>query len=378
MRWAVVGVLVLLLAGVSIALLGNRSPRQDPQQETAVPNSTTFNRPLRVGIVSWPGYAGGIVANNGFKANQNCLFWKKHNLEVEFVFIEDVRARNESFMQGGEKGIDLMWSTVDSLARDLPVMKDKGIEARAIMQVDWSRGGDAIVADQSIKRVADLKGKKISLALFTPSHWLLEHSLESSGLSETDQAEITKNLVGRTGSPEALTDFLGKQVDAAVLWEPDISDALKQRPGAHVLVSTKTEDNLIADILVAREDFITAYPEVINNFAQAWLEGTKEAYAYPDFTINLLMDNDFSYKKQGAQNMREMFQVVKLADLADNAKMFGLDGNEPLFDQIFKQAGQAWAKRGYINQPANPEQAKSTSFLKNIYAAAPVTKSSAE
>ena len=33
-----------------------------------------LGRPLRVGIVTWPGYAGGIVANNGFKPNKDCIY----------------------------------------------------------------------------------------------------------------------------------------------------------------------------------------------------------------------------------------------------------------------------------------------------------------
>src|SRR5438067_5255622 len=97
-----------------------------------------FNRPLRVGVVTWPGYAGGIVANNGFKPNKDCIYWNKHNLQVEFVMMEDVDVRAKAFAKGGPDGVDIVWSTVDFWANELPGFIQNGIKARAIMQVDWS------------------------------------------------------------------------------------------------------------------------------------------------------------------------------------------------------------------------------------------------
>jgi len=46
-----------------------------------------LGRPLRVGVVTWPGYAGGIVANNGFKPNEDSIFYKQHNLCVELLLM---------------------------------------------------------------------------------------------------------------------------------------------------------------------------------------------------------------------------------------------------------------------------------------------------
>ncbi len=237
------------------------------------------------------------------------------------------------------------------------------------MQVDWSRGGDAIVADKSIKRIEDLKGKKISLALFTPSHWLLEYNLQNSKLSEAEQTRIVKGIVGKNASPDARADFVAGKVDAAVVWEPDVTDALKKRAGAHVLISSKKLPNIIADLMVAREDFITTHPDVIKAFVQGWLDGTAEAKGKPDLAVKLLMENEPLYKDLGKEETRKGLATVKWADLADNAKMFGLDGSKPLFDQIFIQAGRAWMKRGYIKQALPPSQAKDERFLKQIYVA---------
>jgi NitT/TauT family transport system substrate-binding protein len=336
-----------------------------------------LGRPLRVGIVTWPGYAGGLVANNGFKPNHDCIFFNKYGLEVEFLLMEDIDVRNKAFAKGGADGVDIVWSTVDFWANELPSFLGDGVKARAIMQVDWSRGGDAIVVDPSIKRIEDLKGKTVSLATQTPSDWLLEYSLENSSLDEADRNDITKRLVGTTASPDARQNFVAKKVDAAVVWEPDVSEALSKRPGSKVLLSSRDAANLIADLMVAREDFIKDHPDVVKAFVQGWMDGTQEANKNPDKVVRLLMDNEPVYKELGDQVTRASLPTVRWADMTDNTKMFGLDGSEPLFDRIFKQASQAWVKRGYITHtPAAPEQAKDVSFLKEIYAASPVQAAS--
>lgn len=350
--------LLVLVTSVSLNCMGAKKPGKD--------------RPLRVGIVTWPGYAGGIVANNGFKPNKDCIFYKNHKIEVEFLLMEDVDVRNKAFAKGGDDGVDIVWSTVDFWANELPAFVKDGIKAKAIMQVDWSRGGDALVADQSIQRIEDLKGKKVSLALFTPSHWLLEYNLQNSGLSDSEQANIIKNIIGKQASPDARADFVSKNADAAVVWEPDVTEALSKRPGSHVVVSTKTATNLIADLMVAREDFIKEHPEIVKAFVQGWLDGTQEANRRPEQVVRLLMENEPVYKELGEQLTRDGLSTVRWADLTDNTKMFGLDGSEPLFDKLFKQAGEAWVKRGYIGQTVSPDQAKDISFLKEIFSASPV------
>lgn len=328
-----------------------------------------LGRPLKVGIVTWPGYAGGLVANGGFKPNKECIYWNGHKLLVEFALMEDVDARNKAFASGQ---VDVVWSTVDFWANELPGFQKGGVNAKAIMQVDWSRGGDAIVAAGNINRIEDLVGKKIALALFTPSHWLLESSLQNSSLDDQQQERIVKSIIGKVASPDARTDFVAGKVDAAVVWEPDVAEALAKRPGSKIIVSTKTAANLIADLMVAREDFIKQHPDVIKAFVQGWFDGTAEANRRPDLAVKALMENEPLYKDLGQDVTLEQLSTVRWADLSDNTKMFGLDGSEPLYDRIFRQASTSWVRRGYISSAVTAASSKDTSALKQIFASASV------
>ena len=363
--------LLVIAAGGYLAYKKFAAPPDGPW------NKTLLGRPLRVGIVTWPGYAGGIVANNGFKPNQDSIYYKRHNLAVEFLLMEDVDARAKAFARGGKDGVDIVWSTVDFWANELPGFLKSDTKARAIMQVDWSRGGDAIVADRSIAKIEDLYGKKISLALFTPSHWLLEYSLQNSSLDEAKQTQIVKGLVGKNASPDARADFVAGKVDAAVVWEPDVAEALQQRAGSHIVVSTREATKLIADVMVAREDFIRDHPDVIEAFIQGWtVEGTVEANRNPNLVAKLLMETEPLNKDLGLDKTIANLSAVRWADLSDNTEMFNLDGkdSQPLFDRLFIQAGKSWVARGYISTPVSPPAAKDDSFLRKIYQRAPVER----
>src|SRR3972149_1352818 len=74
-------------------------------------------RPIKVAIVTWGGYAGGIVANGGFAPNKESLFFKDFGIQVELLVIDDFEKSRDAFRAGGDKGgVDIMWSTVDAYA----------------------------------------------------------------------------------------------------------------------------------------------------------------------------------------------------------------------------------------------------------------------
>src|SRR3989338_2898868 len=130
------------------------------QEKTERPSDSRveLQRPIIIGVTSWPGYAGGILANRGFKENAESIYTSKYGLQVRFVLMEDIDARGKAFVKGGPDGIDLVWSTIDFWANELPNLKQNGVDARAFFHLDWSRGGDAMVADSSIKKIEDLRG----------------------------------------------------------------------------------------------------------------------------------------------------------------------------------------------------------------------------
>lgn len=326
-----------------------------------------LGRPLRVGIVAWPGYAGGLVANNGLRANKDSEFWRNYQLLVQFVIIPDEAQLHEELVRGGDHGgIDVMWSTVDSLAQQLPTFARQGVHPRAFVQVDWSRGGDAIVAIAGIDRLEELRGKKVAVSM-AASQWLLEYSLDNANLTEAERTQIRNQRVKTRGSQDALSRFIDGSVDAAVLWEPDVTEAINRRDGAHVLFDTRAAAHLIADVMVAKESFIRAHPNVISAFVKGWLlDGTTMAINNPMLAVKALLEEP-DFAALGEKTTHEMLGKVAFATLEDNARMFGLADGDVFFDEMFATAGRLWAKQGYITAQAPAEAARHTVALQEIY-----------
>lgn len=322
--------------------------------KAALAGGSRLSRPIKVAIVTWGGYAGGIAANNGFAPNKDCLFYKDHGIQVELLVIDDFEKSRDAFRAGGDKGgVDVMWSTVDAYALEYGGLRK--LDPKAILQYDWSRGGDAIAVDASIRSVADLRGKKLAVAEATPSHYFALYVLTQGGLTNKDAQWIFT-----TSAVEAANVFKAGKVDAAVSWSPDVYIAARERSGAHILASTREASNLIADIFVARGDFLEEHPEDARRFVAGWLKGVELANANPDRTAALLAR---SFSGIGLEDAKGMLQDVKLPNYAENRAFFDPRGSLANYHSIFKTAQGIWRRIGKINEVFEPYQAVDTRFL---------------
>ena len=204
--------------------------------------------PIRVGVVTWGGYAGGQYFNEGFKASSESRFKKEYGIDVEFVLNDDVVASLNAFKNGD---IDVHWYTIDAMPTIMPEMA--AFDPVVLWQSDWSRGGDAIVVKRAINSVADLKGKTIAVAELTPSHSFLLWLLDAGGLKPTDV-----RIVAQPSAIEAAAAFKSGQVDAAVVWSPDDELSVRAVPGSKILESTRSASNIIADVFFAKRSYVEA------------------------------------------------------------------------------------------------------------------------
>ena len=106
------------------------------------------------------------------------------------------------------------------------------MSAHAFYMVDWSRGADGVIGKQGINSIEDLAGKTVAFAPYTPSHFLLWNGLKASGLSTEQRNEIFDKAVHTKDGIEPATLFAQQKVDAAVAWDPDMSDAVTKRAGS--------------------------------------------------------------------------------------------------------------------------------------------------
>src|SRR5271157_938180 len=124
------------------------------------------DRTVRFAINVWAGWAPIIYANNGFKAGK---LWKAPNgkdFKVELTLIDDPVSMRDAYAAGS---VHIGWGTLDMIPLFLESLrKDSRVMPRIYQQVDWSNGGDGIVVRDSVKSIADLRGKTIVLAQNSP------------------------------------------------------------------------------------------------------------------------------------------------------------------------------------------------------------------
>jgi len=146
---------------------------------------------------------------------------------------------------------------VEQLHRDSRTMP------RVFQQIDYSNGGDGIVAREAVRNIGDLRGKTIVLAQNSPSHYFLLNSLIDAGLQPGDvELKFTQDAFQAAAAFNA-----DKSIAAAVSWSPDIYNLSKVR-GNRLLVSTQTANKLIADVWFARADFAKDHPDIIEGLVR--------------------------------------------------------------------------------------------------------------
>ena len=138
---------------------------------------------MKIGTVVWIGYGPFYVADA-------LDLYKKYNLKVSLQVFTDPALIPSAMASGALDGGML---TYDQVVGQAP----GGKALKVVMPIDYSNGGDAIVADSSITKVSDFKGKKVGFNPLSPSDFLLSYALKTNGLSDRD-------IVAVTMTPEAV------------------------------------------------------------------------------------------------------------------------------------------------------------------------------
>src|SRR5882724_1262872 len=305
------------------------------------------DRTVRFAINVWAGWAPIIYANNGFKAGK---VWKTpsgKDFKVELTLIDDPVAMRDAYAAGN---VHIGWGTLDMvpLFMEAP-RKDSRVMPRIYQQVDWSNGGDGIVVRETVKSVADLRGKTIVLAQNSPSHFFALNALINGGVQPSEVSfKFTQDAFQAAAAFNA-----DKKIAGAVSWSPDIYNLAKVK-GNRMLVTTSTANKLIADVWFARADFAKDNPEIIEGLVRGIFDGMESLKDQNNKSAAAkLMAAGYSIPESDALNMQG---DAHSTNWAENKEFFLNQNNPTNFERTWNTAYFLYRRIGMVTNPVPFDQ----------------------
>ena len=356
-----------LLAGTNVATLVQRSGIP------AVSGVSDYKKEMKDGklvvefpINVWPGWAPIIMANSGLEPNDQSVFTKKYGFYVKLSIVDDPVKARDLFASGQSH---ILWGTLDMIALFAPeLVKDSRTVPVVCQQVDFSAGGDGIVARGEIRsindfRIKDGKRKKVVLAQNSPSHYLIMSLLIDAGI---DPGDI--DFKWSADAPSAAKIFVqDPSYDAFVGWSPDIYNVTDKLKGSRLVVTTGTANHLIADVWAVRNDFYRDHPEIVSGMVRGILEGVDMVRKDPNRAAQALA-TAFSLPLEDCKSMVGKDGGITegdahLANYRENAKFFLDPFNPASFEVVWNSASTIYKSLGTISTSVPAAKVKAASVL---------------
>ena len=313
---------------------------------------------MHVQLFTFGNSVPGLYYNNGTEPNDQSRFYKDYGLKVKFHIIDDFDGSRQAFRADE---VHLFNNETSAMTTEMEGLQS--FDPQVVMQLDWSRGADAVVAKRTIKSINDLRGKKVAVTPSTPSQTLLLFMLDAAGLkpSEIDMVEVQT-------AQDAETAFKSGKVDAAVVWDP--GPPLAAVPGSHILESTTQASNIISDVFMGKRAWINANKDKVQKFYDGWMKAVGEINSDPALKAKAIAVAASSLNLTNDE-MKGMVDGLRLTNHGDNLAYFGLDKNykgmtgEQLYTKMgdmYQSLGLAKASRPNWRQLANITAANGSSL----------------
>ena len=245
---------------------------------------TWAQAPVRINWTAVTGAQSGM-----FMAQQEGLF-KKNGLEVELLHISSSSRGIQAILAG-----ELAFSYMDGSNLTQANLKGANI---ALVAGATNRQVFSLMSKPEIKRVADLRGKKIGITrIGSSTHTSALYALNSAGLKQNDY-----QILPLVEVPNILTALIAGQVDAGVVSPPTNSRARKA--GLNELMNLAKEGPEFVSVAIgSSRSYIKANEDIVRRVVRSYAEGVQI----------------FKNNKPAAQRMMQKYLRVKEQDILDDA-----------------------------------------------------------
>ncbi|MDT8447710.1 MAG: ABC transporter substrate-binding protein [bacterium] len=231
---------LLFIGGMERLVEASLSP-QRPEQRNA----------LLIGANPWPGYEPLFLARDQghFKPDQ-----------VSLVEYPSATLVIKALRNGAINGAAL---TLDEVMQ----LRETAVPIQLVALLDYSNGGDAILARPQYPDLSSLKGRNIGFENSALGGFFFSRALDLMGLKQEDFRMVPMQV------DEHAQAYSEAKVDAVVTFDPHRTHLIQL--GAKEIFNSSQIPGEIVDVLAVRQSFIKEHPEQVQALVDGWFEGLR-------------------------------------------------------------------------------------------------------
>lgn len=336
---------VLSLFVLSFAGCGNKETTGDSSSTAAATTTATatdsnsasakYDDTVKLAFTTWIGYAPLFVAK------EKGIF-EKNGVDVDIHVIESAGDIKAAAMAGQVEGLAETADTATMAA-------GAGLDIVQVLALDTSNGGDGVVSKKEYNLLSDLKGKKVALnTTGGASLFYFSYLIDAIGMT-MDDFDIQNMSSGDAGSA-----FVGGKVDAAVTWEPWLTNAKKTDFGK-VLASSADAPGVIVDTLAFNREFTKKYPGTVQAVVDSWFDALEYIKSNPDDSYKIMADS----QSMTVEDFKAALPSVTYYTKDMNQEYF----SSGKINEICQKASDLWVKMKFIDSGVNIDSIIDKSFI---------------
>ena len=291
---------------------------------TSLPAFAEETKDVTMAFCTWTGYSPMFIA-------QEQGYFEDAGLNMDIQVIEDESTYAALITQGSVQFL--------ATAQDPNIkMFANGASSRYVLTMDASVGADGLVATEDIATLDDLAGRTLALDKSASSYYFFLTALENGSSLTEDDIQVIE--MGDT--TEAGLAFMSGSVDAAIMWEPELSEALDMVEGSHKLVTSADYPDTILDSLVVNTAYAEENPDVVEAVAEAWYRAIDFLNENPEKAYELMASG---FAEVSAEDIASDVNGLEFFGREENAQFNDPSNEENIFD-LSQDMADFWMEKG--------------------------------
>nr|WP_224055042.1 ABC transporter substrate-binding protein [Celerinatantimonas diazotrophica] len=291
------------------------------------------NTPVAIGISGWTGFGPLVLAD---KAG----IFKKNGVDVDLKMIP----QKDRLLSIASGSLQCAATTVETY-----IPWDLRVHLKQIVMLDKSYGADGLAVRNGIKSFKDLKGKTIGVdAKGTTSYFTLAWMLKKNGMSMKD---VQLNTMSPSAAAQA---FVAGQNDAAMTYEPYLSE-IRDHPKAGHILATTLQYPIVMDSLGCQSDWLKKHPKAAQALVNSYFDALKMIHKQPKKSYAIMG----SVVKQTGPEFAQSAKYLRWQTKADNRQFF-----HGVLQNFSKQAGKIMLEEGIVPRLPKIEDTYDGQFIK--------------